>query len=278
MYKTYKLSDDDSGLNCTANGLACGGLPLVTKSAVTGRFEPCNQHLLQKSGIVLPVGRLQAVAKALNENNTALAMIAALHLMPALGPMAKAGYRDDEPRDDQGRWTTEADGSPSENLQDGKSTLISSDKTADWYKQRKENFVDAHLADAQKIADQLGTTVENILGLSAYESGWGDGPFATNHNYFSIHAKPSDPNGIPAKNSDVKMEPYKSYADNAQDFANQFGNLVQGEKDPVEFARKLQDSGKYGIEPKTGAKVPYFVPKASQTMIDLRPLIARRSL
>jgi hypothetical protein len=33
----------------------------------------------------------------------------------------------------------------------------------------KERFVDAHLADAQKAADQLGIPVENILGLSALE-------------------------------------------------------------------------------------------------------------
>ena len=40
----------------------------------------------------------------------------------------------------------------------------------------KERFVDAHLADAQKAADQLGIPVENILGVSALESNWGDQP------------------------------------------------------------------------------------------------------
>lgn len=38
----------------------------------------------------------------------------------------------------------------------------------------KERFVDAHLTDAQKAADQLGIPVENILGLSALESKWGN--------------------------------------------------------------------------------------------------------
>lgn len=38
---------------------------------------------------------------------------------------------------------------------------------------KKERFVDTHLADAQRIAEKLGVPVENILGLSALESGWG---------------------------------------------------------------------------------------------------------
>ena len=39
---------------------------------------------------------------------------------------------------------------------------------------KKERFVDAHLADAQKAADKLGIPVENILGLSALEFELGD--------------------------------------------------------------------------------------------------------
>lgn len=38
-------------------------------------------------------------------------------------------------------------------------------------REMKEHFADAHFADAQKAADQLGIPVENILALSALESG-----------------------------------------------------------------------------------------------------------
>jgi len=52
----------------------------------------------------------------------------------------------------------------------------------------KERFVDAHLADTQKVADQLGIPVENILGVAALESYWGKYHFASEgNNYFGIH-------------------------------------------------------------------------------------------
>jgi flagellum-specific peptidoglycan hydrolase FlgJ len=53
---------------------------------------------------------------------------------------------------------------------------------------KKVRFIDEHLADPQAGADRLGVPVENILGLSALESGWGEHPFATQgNNYFGIH-------------------------------------------------------------------------------------------
>lgn len=53
---------------------------------------------------------------------------------------------------------------------------------------KKERFVDAHLDEAEKGAAELDIPVENILGLSALESGWGASPFAAKgNNYFGIH-------------------------------------------------------------------------------------------
>ncbi len=50
---------------------------------------------------------------------------------------------------------------------------------------KKERFVDAHLADTQKAAGQLGVPVENILGV-ALESNWGASRIAIQgHNFFS---------------------------------------------------------------------------------------------
>ena len=38
---------------------------------------------------------------------------------------------------------------------------------------KKERFVDAHFAETQKVANELGIPVKNILGASAIESTWG---------------------------------------------------------------------------------------------------------
>jgi hypothetical protein len=52
---------------------------------------------------------------------------------------------------------------------------------------KKERFVDAHLADTQKAAGQLGVPVENILGV-ALESNWGASRIAIQgHNFYGIN-------------------------------------------------------------------------------------------
>ena len=51
----------------------------------------------------------------------------------------------------------------------------------------KQRFVDAHLADTQKAADQFGVPVENILGVAALESNWGNSRIAVQgNNFFGI--------------------------------------------------------------------------------------------
>lgn len=58
---------------------------------------------------------------------------------------------------------------------------------------RQAAFVKANLPDANQIANLLGTTPGNILGLSGYESNWGNGPLiaAGSNNYFSLKAGPA---------------------------------------------------------------------------------------
>src|SRR5437588_12531411 len=65
---------------------------------------------------------------------------------------------------DGGQWTNE-DGAEDADMQPAAAQM---DET----QARKERFVDAHLADTQETADRLGVPVENILGVSAIESGW----------------------------------------------------------------------------------------------------------
>jgi hypothetical protein len=115
---------------------------------------------------------------------------------------------------------------------------------------RKERFVDTHLAEAQRGADELGVPVENILGLSALESTWGQHRFAAQgNNYFGIH--------YPAP------------------FANGY-MLAKG--DPKTFAAALQNSGRFGIDPDTGARVPAYVGDVAGTIRGIRLIVARRKI
>jgi Mannosyl-glycoprotein endo-beta-N-acetylglucosaminidase len=141
----------------------------------------------------------------------------------------------------------------------------------------KERFVDAHLADAQKAADQLGVPVENILGLSALESRWGTSRIALEgNNFFGIHYPAPHAIGyLQARRGPAKVAKFTSYADSLKSFVATSGSLIQGKSDPEAFATALQNSGKFGINPDTGAKVPSHVPKVAATILGLRAIVAR---
>src|SRR4051812_49186232 len=49
---------------------------------------------------------------------------------------------------------------------------------------QKLDWISAHMDDAAKVAQELGVTPAEILGLSALESGWGTGRFAREGNNF----------------------------------------------------------------------------------------------
>jgi len=153
----------------------------------------------------------------------------------------------------------------------------------------KDEFVKAHLADAQQAADQLDVPVENILGLSALESGWGGHRFAAQgNNYFGIHYPAPFATGsmdaisyVIDKNGNrkeviTKVATFASYADSLRSFVKISGSIIRGKSDPTEFAAALQNSRKFGIDPKTGAKVPTYVHDVSKTIEGLRPFVARR--
>lgn len=144
----------------------------------------------------------------------------------------------------------------------------------------KERFVDTHLADAQKAADQLGIPVENILALSALESKWGTYRFASEgNNYFGIHYPAPYATGyMQAKKGPVKVATFASYADSLKSFVAISGSLIQDKGDPEAFAAALQNSGKFGIDPTTGAKIPNYVGGVAGTIRGLRPIVARRKI
>jgi hypothetical protein len=54
--------------------------------------------------------------------------------------------------------------------------------------------------------------------------------------------------------------------------------LLHALGDAHEFAKRLQDSGGFGIHPKTKRPVPHFQPNLASTMIGLRPCCLRPHL
>jgi hypothetical protein len=114
-------------------------------------------------------------------------------------------------------------------------------------------------------------TTADILGLSALESGWGNGPFVANgrNNFFSQHAPAPDSNGrVPIGGNgrtNGYMATYDSYGASAQSFADQYGYIVRDITAPAAFAAALQNAGKYGIN-RNGTKVPGFVGETENTI------------
>jgi flagellum-specific peptidoglycan hydrolase FlgJ len=154
-----------------------------------------------------------------------------------------------------------------------------SDKTGHTQAEKKR-FVEAHLADARKIAKELHVPVENVLALSALESDWGDHRFAAEgNNFFGIHFPADYATGsMPALGDPkVKVAKFPSYAESGRSFVKRYGNLVRDKADPREFAAALQNSGKFGVN-QDGSKVPSYVDGVARTIRGIRSIIARRQI
>ena len=124
------------------------------------------------------------------------------------------------------------------------------------------DWIAKYKSSVDGIAANLNTNVENILALSAIESGWGTGPFARDggNNFFSLHAPPgwTGKTRTASGNTSVKLCVFDSYADCAKMFADKYGAIVRGKADGFHFAESLQNAGKFGIMP-DGSKVAHFV-------------------
>jgi len=193
--------------------------------------------------------------------------------------LAKGSYNPDEPRvpagnPDGGQWTTDSEG----NIGAGSAEIdLAAFRGAT--PEDKSAFVNAHLADTQKVADELGVPVENILGLAALESGWGTASrFVTQgNNFFSIHYPAPFATGYILAAGGKKVATFADYADSLRSFAAISGSLGHGKSDPVEFARALQNSGKFGINP-DGSKVPDYVSKVVSTIRGVAAITARQNI
>jgi hypothetical protein len=113
----------------------------------------------------------------------------------------------------------------------------------------------------------------NLLGLSGLESGWGNGPFAANglDNFFSEHSPAPFQNGsVPARGDPkIKVATFPNYKTSLRSFLKESGQIIAGHTDPYEFARALQNSGKYGIDP-NGRRVPSYVNDTARTIIGIQ--------
>ncbi len=112
------------------------------------------------------------------------------------------------------------------------------------------------------------------------ESTWGTSRFAVEgSNYFGIHYPAPYATGcLRAKRGTAKVATFASYAGSLKSFSAISGSIVRGKSDPTAFAAALQNSGKYGIDPDTGAKKPNYVRSVANTIVGLRPIIAPRRI
>jgi hypothetical protein len=69
-----------------------------------------------------------------------------------------------------------------------------------------------------------------------------------------------------------------SYAGSLKAFVALSRSLIRGKSDPEAFAAALQNSGKLGIDIRTGAKVPDYVDGVAGTIRGLRPILAGRRI
>jgi Mannosyl-glycoprotein endo-beta-N-acetylglucosaminidase len=290
-----------AGLACDDDGVALGPMRLVDSATDAAgrrryRLRPASEIAealrLAYGSASKQIERCQRgfarIAQLLSAGERAQACIRAVQLaFPEIAPdgMAKLAHAaslqkynpnwEQEPRipggPGGGDWTNDGGGSDA-NIRPVAAPLNP-------VQAKKERFVDAHLADTQKVADRLGVPVENILGAAALESNWGASRIAIQgNNFFGInYPAPHAVGPLPAPPGGTTIySKFPSYADSLKSFVAIAGSLVQGKSDPAAFAAALQNSGKFGVY-KNGAKVPTYVPEVAATIRGLSEIVGRRT-
>ncbi len=121
-------------------------------------------------------------------------------------------------------------------------------------------FVMKYKSDCMLIAKQLDLPTENVLGLAALESQYGEGRIAkTYNNFFSMHAPaPFQTSSIaPLGNAKIKVAIYASFLDSGRSFAARFGPTLKGVRDPNAFAKELVRLNFNTGNPATGGTAGY---------------------
>jgi hypothetical protein len=76
----------------------------------------------------------------------------------------------------------------------------------------------------------------------------------------------------------TKVATFANYADSLKSFVAISGSIVRGKRDPQAVATALQNSGRFGIDIRTGAKAPSYVSDVSKTIRWIRSIVARRRI
>ncbi len=113
-----------------------------------------------------------------------------------------------------------------------------------------------------------------------WSSTWGEHWFAVQgNNYFGIHYPAPFATGyMLTQDGRTRVATFASYADSLKSFVAISGSIVQGKSDPKAFATALQSSGKFGIHPTTGAKIPTYVGDVASTIHGIRSIVGRRRI
>jgi flagellum-specific peptidoglycan hydrolase FlgJ len=133
---------------------------------------------------------------------------------------------------------------------------------------RYRDWIDQYGAAARVVAADLKIPAENLLGLSALESGWASGPFVRDgrNNFFSMHSPTPFENGVVfTKDKMVRVATFPDYETCLRAFAKSYGKYIIGKAEPNEFAKALQIAKKYGIN-RDGSPVKTFVPEVADTI------------
>jgi hypothetical protein len=119
------------------------------------------------------------------------------------------------------------------------------------------DFVKRIKAESQLVADQIDVPLENIVGLAAEETQYGEGRFAKRYNnYFSMRSPaPFETGFVPAlEDPKVKVATYSSLHKCGESFVERWGDTVRGIKDPIEFAKALKKAHFNTGDSKTGGR------------------------
>lgn len=294
----------EAGLACDADGLALGPLPLVERGEGQVGWVAASPKAVEIT-LKLAYGDddqtfarrrhagLVRIAKAFDAGDLLCAGIEAVHLrlppvsreamrkLSALSSLSKSAdaWRN-EPRvppgqTGGGQWTAGGGGQPKPMAEASPGRGA---PKVDATVAKKTAFVAAHYADALRAAAVLHVPVENILGVSGLESGWGLSNFADHQNFFGVHYPAGRAiSSIPTKrNANVRGAVFGSYAACLDWFIRVAGPSVRDKRGPEEFAAALQDSGRFGTDTGTGAKVPGCVKRVAATIRGLRSLLPNR--
>ncbi len=130
------------------------------------------------------------------------------------------------------------------------------------------DFIRANLAAANKLAAELHDPVQDVLGLSAEESGKGLSAIAVNaHNFFGLHAGAPGNIGIYTTLGGATVSKFSAqtgFLDSGQAFVDLYKGAVTGATDPTKFAQALVQAG--FNTGKAGTGNPNFVPLVSGTI------------